>query len=1085
MRSHLIAAVLVLLALAPLGAQNLVVEKMVPLLPDQFSYQISESPIISSSETVLADTLLLIAGRDYRMDHRAGTITLLSFPDAVNLRVSFILVPPHLARPRFLYQELEPSDSLFQTIAPRPRNWIPDDGKLVISGAKTFAITFSDEDAFDLKQSLFVNLNGELSRNVNIAAQLSDSQSKLTPEGDSKELSSLDKVFIRVFGKQYEIAMGDLDWEFTGTRYINYRTSIEGLNAWYRDRHFAQAGFTASSGKPANQAISIIDGKQGPYYLKPNGWQSSYLVIAGSEQIYRNGALLERGTDYYIDYSEGSVMFRSLVVSSDQINAWFQYADEHYKQSTLFNSSRVQILEGLSLSHHFIRQSDAKDNPLLYEFSPADLDSLRQAGDRLAWGSGILQVAPGQGSYVPREAGDGTRYYEYAAGDTTATYNLTFSYVGFGEGDYEEFSSGKFRWVGQGQGSWLPQKRLVPAVLRNNADLALQYEYKALELGVEGIYTTSDKNTFSPLDDADNRSGIIGAWGRLKTGAEARESWLGLDFEQRWAGSYLFSQESSQAGDYDLALLPPADSLRQWRIDLTLGSRAWDAFKPQLTARFKDIPGLYSQKALRLVSQSQGRGALPSLNLRSTLSRQDFAEGGLSSLMQYHDLDGSWDFRWLKARLLANYNSLEHSLPNPLAADSRYWRLNPQITLGDAKTSLSQFGFIQDHSQGQDPNGTNVSSSRTYAFKQSIASLNHHLSLAFTHRQVHSGGDAPTTRYNLAALRNSHYFLKQAVMLLGNYQLNQTEFFPRIRELEYIGAGLGLYDSTGVYTPEGDWDYVYITSGRGTLSSEVNGQLSLYLKPGNHFPKWNWLRADLILQGTLQDSLMSGWRSYLLLPESASGAASTIFSNQRATETLWLDLVPSRVIGNLSASLNRSLDNRFQGQSRATEAQYAAEFDLKGFWGNNFNLRYAHSDEADSRYQSDITLDELRILTQRNFSTSSIGTLNLSGYLEEGAKQAGEEGYRLRGIGLEPGYRGVWGKKARVNGSFGLRFNQREGSDFLTFLPEKRAGLLLNWSVSAVYRLNSFSSATCEYSGTAYPDQDVKHTLKLEFKAEL
>ncbi|MBP7206025.1 MAG: hypothetical protein KBA54_05845, partial [Candidatus Cloacimonetes bacterium] len=235
MRSHLFAAVLVLLALAPLGAQNLVVEKMVPLLPDQVTYQISESPIISGSETVLADTLLLIGGRDYRLDHRAGRIILLSFPDAVNLRVSFILVPPYLAQPRFLYQELEPSDSLFQTIAPRPRNWIPDDGKLVISGAKTFAITFSDDDAFNLKQSLFVNLNGELSRNVNIAAQLSDSQSKLTPEGDSKELSSLDKVFIRVFGKQYEIAMGDMDWEFTGTRYINYRTSIEGLNAWYRD----------------------------------------------------------------------------------------------------------------------------------------------------------------------------------------------------------------------------------------------------------------------------------------------------------------------------------------------------------------------------------------------------------------------------------------------------------------------------------------------------------------------------------------------------------------------------------------------------------------------------------------------------------------------------------------------------------------------------------------------------------------------------------------------------------------------------------------------------------------------------------
>ncbi|MCB5247173.1 MAG: hypothetical protein LHW57_04005 [Candidatus Cloacimonetes bacterium] len=1081
MRLPLLAAILIPLAFSPLLAQDLVIEQSFPLLPDQDTYQISPSPIISGSETVFADSLALIRGRDYQLDSRAGTLTLLRFPVAEYLRVSCILVPPELAQPRYLYRELEPSDSLFQSVAPRPRNWLPEDGKLLITGAKTFAVTFSDEDAFDLKQSLFVNLNGELSRNVNIAAQLSDSQSKLTPEGDSKELSSLDKVFIRVYGKQYEIAMGDLDWEFTGTRYINYRTSIEGLNAWYRDRHFAQAGFTASSGKPASQAIGVIDGKQGPYYLNPTGWQSSYLIIAGSEQIYRNGTLLERGTDYYIDYSEGSVMFRSLVVSSDQINAWFQYADEFYRQSTLFNSSRIQLLPGLALSHHFVRQVDAKDSPLLYEFSPADLDSLSLAGDRLAWGNGISQVEPGLGSYVLRTTGEGIPYYEYAAGDSSAIYNVTFSFVGLGNGDYEEFSSGKFRYLGAGLGSWLPQKRLVPAVARNNADLALTYESEALELGVEGIFTTNDKNTFSDLDDADNRGGLLSAWGRLQTGDEARESWIGLDFERRWANSFLFSQSSGYTEDYDLALLDPADSLAQWRIDLNLGSRAWSAFKPQLTARFKDIPGLYSQKALRLLSQSRGQGALPSLDLRSTLSWQDFAQEGLSSLMQYHELSGSWDLGWLKARLLGNYNSLEHSQAIP--ADSRYWRLNPQLTLGNAKTSLSQLSFIQDNTFRRNPDWISSASSQTYALKHSTASLNHNLSLDLTHRRITKEG--PQNSYSLVSLRNSHYFLKQAVMLLGNYQLNQTEFFPRIRELEYIGDGLGLYDSTGVYTPDGDWDYVYITSGRGTLSSEVNGQLSLYLKPGNFFPQWSWIRGDLILQGTLQDSLMADWRSYLIFPETAFSAPSTIFGNQRSSQTLWLELVPGRVIGSLSASFNRSLDNRYQSQTRASEALYAAEFDLKKFWGNNFNLRYAHSNETDSRYLSDITLDDLGLLVQRNFSASNIGTLNLGAYLEKGLRQESDEGYSLRGLGLEPGYRGVWGKKARVNGSFGLRYNQRDGSDFLWFLPEKRAGLLLNWSVSAVYRLNSFSSATCEYSGTAYPDQDVKHTLKLEFKAEL
>lgn len=265
----------------------------------------------------------------------------------------------------------------------------------------------------------------------------------------------------------------------------------------------------------------------------------------------------------------------------------------------------------------------------------------------------------------------------------------------------------------------------------------------------------------------------------------------------------------------------------------------------------------------------------------------------------------------------------------------------------------------------------------------------------------------------------------------------------------------------------------------------MNGQLSLYLKPGNYFPKWNWIRGNIILQGTLQDSLMSDWRSYLIFPEGVFEAPSTIFGTQRSSQTLWLDIVPNRVIGSLSAQFNRSLDHRYQSQSRSSENLYAAEFDFKNFGGNNFNLRYGHSQDTDSRYLSDITLNELRLLAQRNFSTSSTGTLNLSAFLERGLRQASDEGYEWRGLGLEPGYRGIWGKKARVAGSFGLRYNQREGSNFLAFLPEKRDGLLLNWSASAVYRLNSFSSVTFEYSGTAYPEQDVKHSLKLEFKAEL
>ncbi len=1075
-------------AIALPGASSLVLSKAVEIEAGQSEYQISASPIISGSETVYADSLLLVAGQDYSIDYHRGILNLLRVPDSRYIQVSCILIPPDLTARRYRYEVLAPSDSLFSSLAPRQRSWLADSGKLLISGSKTFAITFSDDAAFDLKQSLFVNLNGELSSNVNIAAQLSDSQSKLTPEGDSKELSSLDKVFIRVFGRQYEIAMGDLEWRFENTRYINYQTNIEGINAWYRDRHYAQAGFTAAGGKPATLSIPVIDGKQGPYYLNPTNFQSTFLIIAGSEQIYRDGILLERGTDYYVDYSDGSVMFRTLVVSSNLINAYVQYADDYYRQTTYFTSSRIQILPGFSVAHHFIQQSDSRDNPLLFAFTPADLDSLRAAGDRLVWGNGVTQVAAGDGNYILVTEPDGSQYFQYAetGSDSLAAYNVTFSYVGTGNGDYKEYSSGKFRYAGAGLGAWLPQKRLVPAVKRANADLSLRYENSGLELGAEGIYTTNDKNTFSPLDDGDNRSGILAAWGIWKSGEPERESYIRIDAEKKWAQSYLFSQSSALDQEYDLALLDPADSLGQYQLDLVVGSKRWTGWNPSLALRFKDVAGFYRQRALRFLSQSTGSGLLPALSLRSTLSAQDYDSPDTpNSLLQYHDLSSDWSSRWWKAKLLLNYNSLEYSTASSLWPGNRYLRVNPQLSIGDAKVSLSQLSFALDSTELKNPTWESQSKSQTYSLKHNTTTLNHSISLDFTHRELQKQGEAPRSNYDLISFRNSHSFFKQAIMFMGNYQLNQTEFYPKIRELDYIGNGLGLYDSTGVYTPDGDYDYVYITSDKGQLSTEINAQLSLYLKPGNYLPAWKRVHSDVLVLLNEQGAGLDDWRSYLFYPGTVFNAPTTIFGKQSYSQTLWLDIVSNRILGNLNLQYDRSLDNRYQSSTRNTEFIRGGELDFKQFGGNNYNLKYEHNKESDTRYMSDITRQNLGLLVQRNLTPSSLLTLNLSAFTESGAQQSGGDAYQLRGLGILPGYRNVWGKKGRISGSLGLRYNQRSGSGFMNFLPEKRAGLLVDWSVSAIYRLNSFSSASLDYSGSSWPGEKIRNSLKLEFKAEL
>jgi len=1082
----LLALIALVLPASLPASSSLIANTSIQLQPQVFSYKISVEPIINNSEIVTSGVQQLLRGRDYQIDYRNGQLTFIALPQEQYVQVQFIKVPPYLAERHSSFEELSYTDSLVIPTISKGKRSAVEDGNLLISGSKTFAVSFSDDDAFDVKQTLFVNLDGRLADNVNIAAQLSDSQSKLTPEGDSKELSSLDKVFIRVYGKQYEIAMGDLDWTFSGTKYLDYQTNIEGLNAWYKGRHAVQGGFTAASGKPAWQEIMVVDGKQGPYHLNPTGFQSTQLIIAGSEKLYMNGRLLERGKDYYIDYTDGSVMFRILVTSSDSVSAYFSYSDEYYRQSTYLGSFKLSLAPGLSLAQHVVHQADSKNNPLLYDFTAADLDSLRQAGDNIVWGSGVTQVEPGAGNYAKLVNQEGVEYYQYAAGDSTACYNVVFSYVGAGKGDYIEFSTDKFRYEGPNLGSWLPVKRLVPAVKHTNADLRLDYEYRSMQIGVEGIFTHHDKNTFSRLDDADNPSGIVYAFGKLRTGEVNRQSSLQIDFEKRWANSWLFTQYSDPQTEFDLAALDKADSLAQQRMNLLLATKRWESWQPELGFRFSEISNYYSRKSIRMVSRSLGYGIVPAVNLRTTFSYQDYVASQIpNSLVQYLDLDSESVYRLLKAKFLLNYNSLQYDTYTPAVSGNRYLKMNPQLSFSKPGITTTQIGFSTDRAWIQQETWKDISSSQSYALKHATTTADHTASLDLTHREVDKSGQAEKTSYDLITLRNSHSFLKQAILLIGNYQLNQTEFFPQIRELLYVGGGLGLYDSTGVYSANGDYDYSYISSNIGKLSTELNSQISLYLKPGNIAPALKKMRTDMILLLTEQSDDLQDWRSYLFLPNTVYDSESTIYGKQNYNQTIWIDILPGKISGNLGLEIDRSMDNRYQTSSRTYSLAKKAELDLKHYWGNNFNIKFTNSDESDTRYMSSIKSQNLMLLVERNINPQTILSLNLEASGETGSQQNGSQKYRINGLAINNGYRGSWGSKGRVSASWGAKYNQRSGSEYLSFLPEKRDGFSVFVSASAVYRINSYTSASLDYKGSSYPNESIKHTLSLEFKAEL
>ena len=173
---------------AALSASDFVIDETVLLKANQFTYQLSRKNIIVSSEKVFSDSLELTLGLDYELDCRSGILLLKIMPQSPILSVSYLIIPDQYTQRIQLYEKVDMSDSILVTRIRPKSQWFNPSSKLEISGSKTFALSFSESGETDLLQSLYVNLDGELSHEVFITAQLSDSQSKLSPEGDSKEI---------------------------------------------------------------------------------------------------------------------------------------------------------------------------------------------------------------------------------------------------------------------------------------------------------------------------------------------------------------------------------------------------------------------------------------------------------------------------------------------------------------------------------------------------------------------------------------------------------------------------------------------------------------------------------------------------------------------------------------------------------------------------------------------------------------------------------------------------------------------------------------------------------------------------------
>ncbi len=374
---------------------------------------------------------------------------------------------------------------------------------------------------FTLNSGLRLQLSGRLAEDLEVVAAITDENTPIQPEGNTERLEELDKVFIQVKHPNAIGTFGDYQLQRKQGEFGVIDRKLQGLLGEFRYEDYdAYVSVAGSKGKFHSLFFYGSDGVQGPYRLTGINNERDIIVIAGTEKVFIDGIEMRRGeaNDYVIEYSNAQIFFtpQRLITSASRINVDFEYTDRRFSRNFFAGGTGAKFFDNkLGLRVQYLREGDDQDAPIDISLTESDKEILQNAGDdrNSAVKSGVSLAPPdssGNPKGIYRELdtlinGQNYKVYIYDPGNPASIYNVSFSVVSAGKGDYVRESFGVFRFIGIGQGIYMPfiflpmpeQKQVGNVVL----DLA---PYEDISLSLEMAGSLWDKNRLSSLSESDN-----------------------------------------------------------------------------------------------------------------------------------------------------------------------------------------------------------------------------------------------------------------------------------------------------------------------------------------------------------------------------------------------------------------------------------------------------------------------------------------------------------------------------------------------------------------------------------------------------
>jgi len=361
--------------------------------------------------------------------------------------------------------------------------------------------------------SLDLSIEGKLSKDVSIKANIFDTNFPLQEAGYSQNITDFDRVFVELFSDNWKVTGGDISLINEDSYFLKFNKQVSGLkiNANINDQVNLLASGAIVRGKFTSFDFVGAEGNQGPYKIIGPNNDASLIIIEGSDKVYVNGIELQRGEtkDYIIDYNLAEVQFNTQypITNDMRIKIEFQFSENSFNRFITYDEAHFKN-DTFTLSGYFYSEGDAKNQPLQQNLTAEQQEVLANAGNDSSLmnsESAFLDSFSESRIQYKKVIINSIETFEVSTNETDELYTVSFRNVGTNLGSYSVDSTTAigtiYKYVGENLGDYQPITLLIAPEKKQVAVANFNYHpsEKTILTG-ELALSNNDANLFSNID---------------------------------------------------------------------------------------------------------------------------------------------------------------------------------------------------------------------------------------------------------------------------------------------------------------------------------------------------------------------------------------------------------------------------------------------------------------------------------------------------------------------------------------------------------------------------------------------------------